>query len=262
MEKGVSLSAPISASHPVGGSGLTSVATEIAFKTLVPAAKPATLYEAWSMGEASAGLYLLYGYSYVLTLSQKLACWGLLQAESLLVLDGANTFNPYLVAELARKAGREPEDFLRRIRVSRSFTCHQMLSLILQVEAAVHRWRSPLVLLLGPFTAFYDESIPGYESQKLFCAFQRELSRLSSIGIRCLLACQQPVAKTQRNFVQQMKKLVLGSASCWPVEADGKLKEQRSEARMLIQVEKPVNPLRQWLVRKGETFTPRPYLPF
>jgi hypothetical protein len=230
--------------------------------TLVSAFKRATLYETWSMEEASGGLFLLYGHSCVLTLSQRLACRCLQKTESLLVLDGANTFNPYLIAELARKAGREAEDFLRSIRVSRSFTCHQMLSLILQVERAVHRWSSPLVLFLGPFTAFYDESVPGYESQKLFHSFQQELSRLNSLGIRCLLACQQPVAKTRRNFVQQMKQLVLGCASCWPVENDGGRKAEHSETWMLIQVEKPAASLRQWLVRRGEIFTPRPYLPF
>lgn len=215
-----------------------------------------SLYEAWQMEEKPSGIFLAYGHSDVLRLSQKLACRILLKAGSLMVLDGANVFDPYLVAELARKAGQEPEEFLRHIRVSRSFTCHQMLSLIRQVEKAARQWESSLILLLGPLTAFYDESVPNYEVWTIFRSFEKELDRLSQAGFRLLLACQQPLAATQRMFVQRLKHSAVGIASCWPAEvAAGRVGDW-----LLLRVEKPAGINRWWLVRQGEIFRTRTYL--
>ena len=196
------------------------------------------LYETWHMEEPLAGVYLLYGHPQVLTLAQKLACRYLLQAEHLIVLDGANVFDPYLVARLATKMGRAPTDFLRSIRISRSFTCHQMLSLVRQIESAGRLWKSPFILLLGPLTTFYDESVPHYEAWKLFRTFQRELNRLTAAGFRLLLSCQQPSAATKRDFVQQLKASAQGIASCWEVEltaAPPQVCRQLSCLRIILQ---------------------------
>jgi hypothetical protein len=256
--------------------------------------RPVGLYETWHMEETLAGVYLLYGHPQVLTLAQKLACRCLLQAEHLIVLDGANVFDPYLVSRLASKMGRVPTDFLRCIRVSRSFTCHQMLSLVRQIESAGKLWKSPFILLLGPLTTFYDESIPHYEAWKLFRAFQRELNSLTAAGFRLLLSCQQPSAATQRGFVQQLKASARGIASCWEVELTaapatslqaafvppaklsskkkittsfldqkgdwGLLPGREAVSRrkpLLLRVEKPAELQRQWVLRKGEKVNSR-----
>lgn len=278
--------------------------------------RPIGLYETWHMEETLAGVYLLYGHPQVLTLAQKLACRCLLQAEHLIVLDGANVFDPYLVSRLATKMGRAPTDFLRSIRVSRSFTCHQMLSLVRQIESAGRLWKSPFILLLGPLTTFYDESVPHYEAWKLFRAFQRELNYLTAAGFRLLLSCQQPSAATKRGFVQQLKASARGIASCWEVELttaptaslqaafvppskvsskrkittsflDQKGAEERSSQSsrvttlsshlkqegsfefspvradasrkkpLLLRVEKPAEPQRQWVLRRGEKVNSR-----
>ncbi|MFN8009334.1 MAG: hypothetical protein U0V70_20360 [Terriglobia bacterium] len=199
--------------------------------------RPAGLYETWHMEETSAGIYLLYGHSQVLTLAQKLACRCLLQAEHLIVLDGANVFDPYLVSRLAAKMGRAPTDFLRRIRISRSFTCHQMLSLVRQIDQTGKLWKSPFILLLGPLTTFYDESVPHYEAWKLFRAFRRELKNLTAAGFRLLLSCQQPGAATRRDFVQQLKSSTRGIASCWEMRP-GAAALQTKETGLLPELEK------------------------
>lgn len=243
-------------------------------QALQPVVRSGGLYETWEMGQEAAGIFLLYGHPQILTLSQKLACQGLLQAENLIVLDGGNVFDPYLVSQLARKAGREPEDFLRRIRISRSFTCHQMLSLMRKVESASRRWKSPFILLLGPLTAFYDESVPNYEAWALFRSFQEELEHLNRVGFRLLLACQQPSATTKRTFVQQLKASARGIASCWEAEVpSGRQQElmasetnqrlpgtREMKSLLLIRMEKPAEPRRQWVIRTGEKLNPRSYL--
>ncbi|HVN77512.1 MAG TPA: hypothetical protein VMW38_00810 [Terriglobia bacterium] len=261
MEKDVSLSpghlpVPISTGHTGEENELATTVPRDRLLPLAPSVTPVTLYEAWQMGERLSGIFLLYGHPHVLRLSQKLACRILLQPEPMMVLDGANTFDPYLVSELARKVGQTPEEFLRRIRVSRSFTCHQMLSLIRQVEKAARQWNSCLILLLGPLTTFYDESVPNHEAWAIFRAFVSELNRLSQAGFRLLLACQQPAAATGRVFVKKLKLCALGVASCWPTE----VADQGVKDWLLVQVEKPAGTDRHWLVRQGEIFRPRSYL--
>jgi len=251
------LPVPIATEHTAEESELAITIPGGRLQPLAPWVKSATLYEAWQIGERLSGIFLLYGHPHVLRLSQKLACRILLQPEPMMVLDGANTFDPYLVSELARKAGQTPEEFLRRIRVSRSFTCHQMLSLIHQVEKAARQWNSWLILLLGPLTTFYDESVPNYEAWTIFRAFVNELKRLSQAGFRLLLACQQPAATTDRVFVKKLKLCALGVASCWPTE----VADQGVKDWLLIQVEKPAGTDRHWLIRQGEIFRPRSYLP-
>jgi hypothetical protein len=79
-----------------------------------------------------------------LTLAARLA-----ERGPLLVLDGGNQFNAYLVARIVRG---QPE-ILNRIQVSRAFTCYQMTSLL---EATIATHES--ILLLDFLSTFYDES--------------------------------------------------------------------------------------------------------
>ena len=47
-----------------------------------------------------------------------------------IVLDGANRFDPYMVSSVARRAMIPPEKLLKSIRIARAFTCYQMATLI------------------------------------------------------------------------------------------------------------------------------------
>lgn len=67
----------------------------------------------------------------------------------LLVLDGGNQFNAFRVARVVRG---QPE-VLKRIKISRAFTCYQMLSLL----EGLHPDHET-ILLLDFLATFYDES--------------------------------------------------------------------------------------------------------
>ncbi|MBM4307257.1 MAG: hypothetical protein FJ123_11045, partial [Deltaproteobacteria bacterium] len=54
------------------------------------------------------------------------AGWMAGQGMDVIVLDGANRFNPYIVSSFARNALIPPEEILKRIWVARAFTCYQM----------------------------------------------------------------------------------------------------------------------------------------
>ena len=56
-----------------------------------------------------------------------------------IVLDGANGFDPYRVSSFARKALIPPERLLKRIRIARAFTCYQMATLVDETGILVSR---------------------------------------------------------------------------------------------------------------------------
>jgi hypothetical protein len=74
-------------------------------------------------------LYGVHGDSSVFRLSLVAAGHALLQGIPVTLVDGSNRFDLYGLAEFARRTagGRcTPEDLLRKIFVSRAFTCYQM----------------------------------------------------------------------------------------------------------------------------------------
>src|SRR4030042_5615148 len=97
-------------------------------------------------------------------IASHVAGWMAGKGMDVIVLDGANRFNPYMASSFARKVLISPEKILKRIRIARAFTCYQMatligekLSLFLGRERFDGQTRKPWVILLGPLTTFLDE---------------------------------------------------------------------------------------------------------
>jgi hypothetical protein len=183
--------------------------------------------------------------------------------QSLWVLDGANVFDPYLISQLATETGHPPEDLLKRIRISRSFTAHQMLSLLKRLVSVVLVESQSPCILLGPLTAFYDENIPLFEARAMFRSFCQELDRLGKQGIPVVLVCQQPPVSSQRLFVRQLATLADVVASCREVEWTGSLQPgltvgtprlshvaRAKKSGFSIRMEKPEVAGRTWLLPK------------
>ena len=112
-------------------------------------------------------------------ISSYVAGWMAGRGIDVILLDGANRFNPYVVSSFARNVLIPPEKLLRRIRIARAFTCHQMatlmgerLALLLHARTvgAIHEspLQRPWVILLGPLTTFFDEDVPEREVRPLF----------------------------------------------------------------------------------------------
>ncbi|MEK7783704.1 MAG: hypothetical protein AAB279_07240 [Candidatus Binatota bacterium] len=104
------------------------------------------------------GLSLLYGHPKVNSLAQRLLARPLSQGYGVTVLDAGNLFDPYLISRMAQALGREPREFLSKILISRSFTCHKTHALVSKV-ASLHQQPSRIILVLGCLTTFYDEEI-------------------------------------------------------------------------------------------------------
>lgn len=112
-----------------------------------------------------------------------MAGWMAVHGMEVIVLDGANRFDPYMVSSLARKVLIPPERVLKGILIARAFTCYQMANLIERLipfakgihEAPLHK---PRVILLGPITTFLDEDVSWRE---VWALFERSLKRIGKI---------------------------------------------------------------------------------
>jgi hypothetical protein len=120
-------------------------------------------------------------------LSSYVAGWMASQGIEVIVLDGANRFDPYLVSSFARKALISPKRLLKRIRIARAFTCYQMTTLIgerltylLRKEGKIAPVQRPWVILIGPLSTFLDEDVPEREAGPLF---ERSLRKMETLAI-------------------------------------------------------------------------------
>jgi hypothetical protein len=118
-------------------------------------------------------------------ISSYIAGWMAGQGIDVVVLDGANRFDPYVVSSFAKKASIPPESLLKRIRIARAFTCYQMATLVeeklialIRQEEAINQTHKPWVILLGPITTFLDEDVPERETRPLFERMLRKMEEM------------------------------------------------------------------------------------
>ena len=136
-----------------------------------------------------------------------MAGWLAGQGIDVIVLDGANRFDPYMASSFARKVFISPERLLKRIRIARAFTCYQMATLIGEKLIALVRaiYESPLqrpwVILLGPISTFLDEDVPEREVRPLF---ERSLKKIEEMALR-----EVPFLLFQSNGFSDSKRIYL-----------------------------------------------------
>jgi len=141
-------------------------------------------------------LYMLHGSERVFRLSLAAAAQALVTGVPMTVVDGANRFDAYFVAEFARRftsagAGRRitPEELLERIFVSRAFTCYQMEALITdRLPAFLALSHSPVAIIFGLLDTFYDDQAPLFEVRNSLRRIVTVLQRLKREGTSVLLA--------------------------------------------------------------------------
>lgn len=128
-----------------------------------------------------AGLALLQGAPFVMRLGVTIAVRALLAGDRLCWVDGLNAFDPYAVARLAKRAGRNPKEVLARVYVSRAFTCHQLHALVVdRLSRAVRELPADGVVAVGPGATFHDPEVPAWEAAALFDEVVAGLGRVAA----------------------------------------------------------------------------------
>lgn len=154
------------------------------------------------------------------------AGWMASRGIEVIVLDGANRFNPYIVSAFARRALIAPEEILKKIRIARAFTCYQMTTLmerldfLLKTPGASPRQKIQ-VILLGLLNTFLDEDVPEREARLLLERTLNKMEEMSAGGVPFFFF-QSPVSHHSKR-ASFMKRLFQFSDLVWSVS----LEEQR-----------------------------------
>jgi hypothetical protein len=127
-------------------------------------------------------------------ISSYIAGWMVSQGVDVVVLDGANRFDPYVVSSFGKKVSISPENLLKRIRIARAFTCYQMATLVeeklvdlLRQEEVGSQTHNPWVILLGPTTTFLDGDVPERDIGSLFERMLRKIEEMAVNGVSFFL---------------------------------------------------------------------------
>jgi hypothetical protein len=185
-----------------------------------PATLPLAFDAMLSQVEAAQLKKILFGGEGTSGISSYLAGWMAGGGMDVIVLDGANAFDPYRVSSFARKALMSPERLLKRIRIARAFTCYQMAALITEKLVSLLRPspfrqhpRKPCVILLGPVTTFLDEDVPEREVGPLFERSLRRMEMMAGEGVPFFLF--QPHAFSQHHAGKEVSKNPKGRMAGW-----------------------------------------------
>jgi hypothetical protein len=186
-----------------------------------------------SSESARAGLSLLTGPPFILDLGTTLAGRVILTGRTVLYVDGANAFDPYILSALAKDAGQPPKAVMQRLYLTRAFTCHQLETLIVErLPSAIAHFRPGLVVISGWSHLFHDENVPTREAFRLLQNTTRRIRSLAEAG-QPILATHPEEPVTPR--LQPLGEMLIRAA-------DGVARLREEEGLILVVREKPPHP--------------------
>jgi hypothetical protein len=124
-------------------------------------------------------LTVLYGTSDSARLAHYFLPRVLLAGKRVLYLDGANRFDPLLIARFARHRSLAPTEFNRRIRVVRAFTCFQLTELLLRVPKFLRALPADVLIVTAVPDLYFDEDV---REREACTAFERALEGLRQVA--------------------------------------------------------------------------------
>lgn len=158
-------------------------------------------------------------------ISSYAAGWLAGKGIEVIVLDGANRFDPYMASSFARKALIPPERLLKRIRIARAFTCYQMaimvgerLNSLFRQEGATAPPEDRWVILLGPATPFMDEDVSEREVRPLFERSLKKIEEMALGGVPFLLFQPNGFSDSKRAYL--LKRLFQFSNLVWRISLE------------------------------------------
>jgi len=136
----------------------------------------------------------------------------LLRGERVIVLDGANWFDAYALAQAARRNRRPPPTLLSAVRVSRAFTWFQWLALLeREAQAEAERAGARWVLALGPLDLFADANVKPFQAWRGVRRTAAGLKALAAAGLGVVAAQdERPLREGGRIELAEPLKAVAG----------------------------------------------------
>jgi hypothetical protein len=140
--------------HAVGGA-----ATAMPLTPPAPPGRPFAAAQGKPWVLPPAGLAVFYGRPETPRLFHYFLPRLLAEGKQVLCLDGANRFDPLLIARLARQRGIAAAEFNRRIRVARAFTCFQLTELLVRVPCFVEKFAADALIVTALPDLYFDEDV-------------------------------------------------------------------------------------------------------
>ncbi len=125
------------------------------------------------------GLSVYYGCPEVPRLSHYYLPRILLGGQRVLYLDGANQISPLLIARFAREGGLDSSTFNRLVRVSRAFTCFQLMELVRRVPKILQTFCADVMIVTALPDLFFDEDV---QDRPARASFEHALEGLQEIA--------------------------------------------------------------------------------
>ncbi len=168
-------------------------------------------------------ILLLYGASLPRDLLTRSLAWILLRHHHLYLIDGANAFDAYGLTRLIMKQRQDPRVMLKRIHLSRAFTCYQLAERIASLSSshpeqpvlslskeseAQSKESLRAVYLVGLLDTFYDEDVPLVEATRLLNQMLAQLQQLAGRGALIIITTKLPPveAAARAVLVQRVKE--------------------------------------------------------
>jgi hypothetical protein len=154
-------------------------------------------------------VYLLYGDSAVFRLSHRIGARVLGDGGTVALVDGANRFDIHAVVRFAQERNLDPEQLLRRLFISRGFTCYQVEAAITErLPAFLRRTGARTVLIYGLLDTFYDEQAPLRDVRLILERVLESLSRLRNEGVSVLLVSTdwRVLPEARNRLLDRLKK--------------------------------------------------------
>ena len=127
----------------------------------------------WRLPET--GLAVFHGHPDVPRLFHYFLPRLVMQGQPVLCLDGANRFDPLLLARFAREREVEPGIFNQRVRVSRAFTCFQLTELLVRAPQWLEKFAARVLVVTALPDLYFDEDVREREAA---ASFRRALEAL------------------------------------------------------------------------------------
>ena len=130
--------------------------------------------------------------------------------QSLVVLDCGNRSDMYAVAKLIRPYTNDPVSVMNNIRLSRAFTCYQVLAMI---QASSRQSQQQPLIVLDLLTTFLDGDVDLKDSQRLLAHCLILLEKISE-AVPVLISTRQipAIAEHRKPLLDQLKANV---DVCW-----------------------------------------------
>jgi hypothetical protein len=143
---------------------------------VAPVASPLLSRKRWAL--PPSGLAVFYGRPETPRLFHYFLPRLLAEGKQVLCLDGANRFDPLLIARLARQRGSEAAEFNRRIRVARAFTCFQLTELLVRVPRLLGKFAADTLVVTALPDLYFDEDV---RERDAAVAFRHALDALRAL---------------------------------------------------------------------------------